>query len=104
LRYAAERAAYRRVIWPDRYVKWVIVKRGEDLVGERVALLSGCNVGTVIDTADTPNGNVEALLVRLGNDKILWIDSADVSYNRADVIVMTDLQANDLHHVVDERL
>jgi multidrug efflux pump subunit AcrA (membrane-fusion protein) len=103
-RYAAERAAYHRGIWPDRYVKWVIVERDAKLVGERVELLSGSRVGTVIDTAHTASGNVEALLVRLDDDKIVWIDSQDVRYNRADGIVMTDLQASDLHHMADERL
>lgn len=103
-RYAAERAAYHRGIWPDRYVKWVVVERDANLVGERVQLISGSRVGTVIDTAHAANGNVEALLVRLDNDKIVWIDSSDVRYNRADGIVMTDLEAGDLHHMADERL
>jgi hypothetical protein len=91
LRYAAERAAYHRGIWPDRYVKWVIVERDANLVGERVELISGSRVGTVIDTAHAANGNVEALLVRLDSDKIVWIDSQDVRFNRADGIVMTEL-------------
>ena len=103
-RYAAERAAYHRGIWPDRYVKWVIVERDASLIGERVELLSGSRVGTVIDTAHTPSGNVEALLVRLDNDKIVWIDTADVRYNRADGIVMTNLESSDLHHMADQRL
>jgi hypothetical protein len=103
-RYAAERAAYHRGIWPDRYVKWVIVERDAKLIGERVELINGNRVGTVIDTAHAPNGNVEALLVRLDSDKIVWIDSADVRYNRADGIVMTNLDSSDLHHMADERL
>jgi hypothetical protein len=103
-RYAAERAAYHRGIWPDRYVKWVVVQREPQMIGERVELLSGNRVGTVIDTAHAPSGNVSALLVRLDNDKIVWIDSADVRYNRADGIVMTNLDAGDLHHMADERL
>jgi hypothetical protein len=103
-RYAAERAAYHRGIWPDRYVKWVVVERDPNLIGERVELLNGSRVGTVIDTAHAPNGNVEALLVRLDNDKIVWIDSADIRYNRTDGIVMTNLEASDLHHMADERL
>ena len=103
-RYAAERAAYHRGIWPERYVKWVIVERDANLIGERVQLLSGSRVGTVIDTAHAANGNVDALLVRLDDDRIVWIDSQDVRYNRADGIVMTDLQAGDLHHMADERL
>ena len=70
-RYAAERAAYHRGIWPDRYVKWEVVERDANLVGERVEPLSDNRVGTVIDTAHAPNGNVSALLVRLDNDKIV---------------------------------
>lgn len=103
-RFAAERAAYHRGVWPDRYTKWVIVERDANLIGERVELISGSRVGTVIDTAHTPAGNVEALLVRLDNDKIVWIDIADVRYNRADGIVMTNLDAGDLHRMADERL
>jgi hypothetical protein len=103
-RYAAERAAYRRGVWPDRYERWVIVQREPAMIGERVELISGSRVGTVIDTAHAPNGNVSALLVRLDNDKIVWIDSADVRYNRTDGIVMTNLDSSDLHHMADERL
>jgi hypothetical protein len=101
-RYAAERAAYHRGIWPERYSRWVIVR--ESLVGERVELINGSRVGTVIDTAHTPSGNVSGLLVRLDNDKVVWIDANDVRYNRADGIVMTNLDRNDLHHMADERL
>ncbi len=103
-RYAAERAAYRRGVWPDRYVKLVIVNRDASLIGERVQLITGSRVGTVIDTAHTPNGNVSALLVRLDSDKIVWIDTGDVRYNRADGIVMTNLDRNDLRHTADERI
>jgi len=103
-RYAAERAAYHRGVWPDRYSKWVIVERDANLIGERVELITGNRVGTVIDTAHRPNGNVEALLVKLDNDKIVWIDTNDVRYNRADGIVMTNLDSSDLHHMADERL
>lgn len=101
-RYAAERAAYHRGVWPERYSRWVLLR--EDPVGERVQLITGARVGTVIDVAHTPNGNVSALLVRLDNDKVVWIDSADIRYNRADGIVMTNLDRNDLHHMADERL
>jgi multidrug efflux pump subunit AcrA (membrane-fusion protein) len=101
-RYAAERAAYHRGIWPERYSRWVLVH--EDPVGERVELISGSRVGTVIDAAHAPSGNVTALLVRLDDDKVVWIDSADIRYNRADGVVMTNLDRNDLHHMADERL
>lgn len=101
-RYAAERSAYHRGIWPERYSRWVLVH--EDPVGERVELISGARVGTVIDAAHAPNGDVVALLVRLDDDKVVWIDSGDIRYNRADGIVMTNLDARDLHHMADERL
>ncbi|HEY4076644.1 MAG TPA: PRC-barrel domain-containing protein [Rhizomicrobium sp.] len=103
-RYAAERAAYHRGIWPDQYQAWVIDQRDAKLIGERVQLITGNRVGTVIDTAHTPAGRVEALLVKLDGGKIVWIDTADVRYNRADGIVMTNLDVNDLHHMADERL
>jgi hypothetical protein len=101
-RYAAERAAYHRDLWPERH--WAIVERDANLVGERVELISGNRVGTVTDVAHTANGDVEALLVRLDNDKVVWIDNQDIRYNRADGVVMTDLRADDLHHMADERL
>jgi hypothetical protein len=101
-RYAAERAAYHRGLWPERYSHWVLVH--EDPVGERVELINGARVGTVIDAAHAPSGNVDALLVRLDDDKVVWIDSADIRYNRADGIVMTNLDRSDLHHMADERL
>jgi hypothetical protein len=103
-RYAAERAAYHRGVWPDRYVKWVIVERDAGLIGERVQLITGSRVGTVIDTAHIANGNVSALLVKLDDDKIVWIDASDVRYNRADGIVMTNLDRADLSHMADERV
>jgi hypothetical protein len=103
-RYTAERAAYHRGVWPDRYVKWVIVERDAGLIGERVQLITGSRVGTVIDTAHVANGNVSALLVKLDDDKIVWIDSSDVRYNRADGIVMTNLDRADLSHMADERV
>lgn len=101
-RYAAERAAYHRDVWPERH--WIVIERDANLIGERVELISGNRVGTVLDTAHAANGDVEALLVRLDNDKVVWIDSQDVRYNRADGVVMTDLRFEDLHHMADERL
>lgn len=101
-RYAAERAAYHRGVWPERYSRWVLVH--EDPVGERVELITGARVGTVIDAAHAPNGDVTALLVRLDDDRMVWIDTGDIRYNRADGIVMTNLDRNDLRHMADERL
>jgi hypothetical protein len=101
-RYAAERAAYHRDLWPEHH--WVIVERDANLIGERVELIGGNRVGTVMDTAHAANGDVEALLVRLDSDKVVWLDSQDVRYDRADGVVMTDLRSDDLHHMADERL
>jgi len=101
-RYAAERAAYHRDLWPERH--WIVIERDAKLIGERVELISGNRVGTVIDAAHAANGDVEALLVRLDNDKVVWIDGHDVRYDRADGVVMTDLRFDDLHHMADERL
>ncbi|HET7083819.1 MAG TPA: hypothetical protein VFI23_03550 [Rhizomicrobium sp.] len=103
-RYAVERAAYHRGVWPRRYEKLVIVDRDAGLIGERVQLITGRRVGTVIDTAHLANGNVSALLVQLDSDKIVWIDAGDVRYNRADGIVMTNLDRADLRHMADERV
>jgi sRNA-binding protein len=100
--YAAERAAYHRDLWPERH--WDIIARDANPIGERVELISGNRVGTVIDAAHAGDGDVEALLVRLDNDKVVWIDSQDIRYNRADGVVMTDLRFDDLHHMADERL
>ena len=102
-RYHAERSAYHRGLWPDRYSRWVIVHYDPALIGQRVAVLSGNRVGTVIDVAHAPNGDVEALLVRLDNDKVVWIDRDDVRYDRADGVVMTNLDGADLRHMADER-
>ncbi|HWY63723.1 MAG TPA: hypothetical protein VNX61_00830 [Rhizomicrobium sp.] len=103
-RYASERAAYRRGVWPDRYAKWVILDRDAGFIGERVQLITGSRVGTVVDTAHSPNGNISALMVRLDSEKIVWIDANDVRYNRADGIVMTNLDQADLRHMADERI
>ena len=64
----------------------------------------GRRVGTVIDTAHIANGNVSALLVQLDSDKIVWIDVGDVRYNRADGIIMTNLDRADLRHMADQRV
>jgi magnesium-transporting ATPase (P-type) len=58
---------------------------------ERDANLTGDHVGTAIDVARAANGDVEALLVRLDNDKVVWI-------------VMTGLRFGDLRHIADQRL
>jgi sporulation protein YlmC with PRC-barrel domain len=103
-RYAAERAAYHRGVWPDRYARWTIDQYTADLLGQRVEILNGDRVGTVKDVARNPDGRVEALLVQLDSDKIVWIDRSDIRYDRADGIVMTNLARTDLRQMADERL
>ncbi len=102
-RYAAERAAYHREIWPGRYSDFVLNEYSPDLIGQRVEIINGERVGTVRDVAHN-NGRVEALLVQLDNDKVVWIDRADIRYDRADGTVMTNLDNRDLHLMADERL
>jgi hypothetical protein len=103
-RYAAERAAYHRGIWPDRYARATIDQYTADLLGQRVEILNGDRVGTVKDVARASDGRVEALLVELDSDKVVWIDRADIRYDRTDGIVMTNLDRTDLHQMADERL
>ena len=103
-RYAVERAAYHRGVWPGRYRTWMLAERDSRLVGGRVELLSGARVGTVTDTAIAANGRVTALLVELDNNRVVWIDAGDVRYNRADGVVMTNLNRSDLRHMADQRL
>jgi hypothetical protein len=103
-RYAAERAAYHRGPWPDRYARATIDQYTADLLGQRVEILNGDRVGTVKDVARASDGRVEALLVELDSDKMVWIDRADIRYDRTDGIVMTNLDRTDLHQMADERL
>jgi hypothetical protein len=104
-RYAAERAAYHRHEWPHyRDHRWAVLDRDSELVGERVQLIDGARVGTVIDVARSPGGRVQGLLVRLDDGKRAWIDNADVRYDRTDGILMTNLDRRDLWRMADERL
>ena len=102
-RYARERAAYVRGVWPARYARLMIVN-AETVIGERVQLITGARVGTVIDVDLNASQRVSALLVRLDNDMLVWIDSGDVRYHRADGVVMTSLDRRDLYHMADQRL
>jgi hypothetical protein len=106
---AADRATYHHSIWSDCDVTWASVEQvvnliGANLVGERAQPSSVSRVGALIETADVTNENVEGLLVRLDNDKLVRIDPTIGHYERADGIVMTNLEASDLHHWADERL
>jgi len=103
-RFATERSAYHRGAWPVLYVTWIEPGRDAGLTGERVQLIGGKNIGTVANTARDTNGKVTALLVKLDDEKIVWIDATDIRYNRTDGIVMTDLDRQDLRLMADERL
>jgi hypothetical protein len=103
-RFAAERAAYHRGLWPDRYARFTVDQYTADLLGQRVEILDGDHVGTVRNVARGSDGRVEALLVELDPGKVVWIDRADIRYDRADGVVMTNLDSRDLHQMADERL
>jgi hypothetical protein len=103
-RFAAERARYHRGVWPDRWARWTIDQYTADLLGQKVQIINGEHVGLVRDVARQPNGQVEALLVELDGGKVVWIDRADIRYDRADGVVMTNLDNRDLHLMADERL
>jgi hypothetical protein len=102
-RYAAERAAYHRGAW-GRFDQWTLEENDGNLVGQRVEILNGDRVGTVQEVAHSSNGRVDALVVQLDSDKVVWIDQADVRYDRGDGVVMTNLARNDLRQMADERL
>lgn len=102
-RYAAERAAYHRGTW-SRDGRWSVMDRDANLIGGRVQLMNGRTVGTVTDTSRGRGGSVTALLVRLDNNRTVWIDASDVRYNRADRVIMTNLDRGDLRRMADQRL
>ena len=54
--------------------------------------------------ARAPGGQVEALYVTLDGGKQVWIDEADVRFDTAGKVVMTNLDRNDLRAMSDERL
>lgn len=102
-RYAAERAAYHRGVWPARFVAWRL-ENDARLIGSRVEILNGDHVGTVEAVARAPSGRIEALYVTLDGGKQVWIDEADIRFDRGGGIVMTNLDRADLRAMADERL
>jgi hypothetical protein len=101
--YADERRTYHRSVWPERY-RDGILERDASLLGSRVEITNGDKVGTVEAVARTKAGHIEALRVNLDSGKVVWIDQADVRFDRQDRIVMTNLDRTDLHAMADERL
>jgi hypothetical protein len=101
--YASERSAYHRTMWPDRYRDWVPA-RDARLIGSRVQIVNGDQVGTVKSVARTSAGHVEALQVNLDSGKVVWIDEADIRFDRQAKLVITNLDRTDLHQMADERM
>lgn len=101
-RFAAERAAYHRDLWPADYRPWEL-RPDFAVMHARVEITSGDHVGTVTGIARDSGGRIEGLEVRLDSGKVVWIDAADARFNRADGILMTDLDRTDLHEMADER-
>jgi hypothetical protein len=102
-RYSAERAAYHRGLWPDRFRTWRL-ESDAGLVGSRVEIVDGDHVGTVDSVARSPAGRVEALYVTLDSGKQVWIDEADIRFDQGGRVVMTNLDRADLRAMSDERL
>jgi multidrug efflux pump subunit AcrA (membrane-fusion protein) len=101
-RYAAERAAYHRAVWPSRYSSWRLQSDAR-LVGSRVEIINGAHVGTVDYVVRTPSGHIDALAVTLDNGKQVWIDENDIRFNRANGVVVTNLDRGDLYRMADLR-
>jgi hypothetical protein len=101
-RFAAERAAYHRDIWPAEYRAWEL-RPDFQVMHARVEITSGDHVGTVTGIARDAGGRVEGLEVSLDSGKMVWIDAADARFNRTDGVLMTDLDRTDLHQMADER-
>jgi hypothetical protein len=102
-RYAAERAAYHRAVWPTRFSSWRL-ENDARLIGSRVEIINGDRVGTVDSVARAPSGRIEALYVTLDGGKQVWIDEGDIRFDRADGVVMTNLARADLRVMADERM
>jgi hypothetical protein len=102
-RYATERAAYHRDLWPDSYTNRLLMNDA-GLIDSRVEVVNGDTVGRVTDIARGPNGHIDALRVALDNGQITWVDAADVRFDHDAGIVMTDLSRNDLNAMTEEHM
>jgi hypothetical protein len=101
-RFAAERSAYHRDLWPTDYRPWEL-RPDFAVMHARVEITNGDHVGTVTAIARDRGGRIEGLEVSLDSGKMVWIDAADARFNRTDGILMTDLNQSDLHRMSDER-
>jgi hypothetical protein len=102
-RYASERSAYHRMVWPDRYRDWALAGDAR-LIGSRVEITNGDYVGTVEAVARSPAGQIEGLRTKLDSGKVVWIDVADIRFDRRDGVVITNLARSYLHQMADERM
>jgi multidrug efflux pump subunit AcrA (membrane-fusion protein) len=102
-RFAAERAQYHRQLWPNEYRSWEL-RPDYQVLHARVEITNGDHVGTVTGLARDPYGRIEGLDVALDSGKQVWIDASDARFNRADGILMTDLDRQDLHEMAEEKL
>lgn len=100
--YNAEYGERRRHAWPD-HGRWVVIDRDINPVGERVELINGQRVGTVIDVMRGPGGHVQALKLRLDRGRLVWIDADDVRFNRDGRVLATDLDRQDLWEMAGGR-
>ena len=101
-RFAVERAAYRRGVWPDSWRTWRL-QSDTRLVGDRVEIIGGARVGTVDYVVRSPSGRIEALAVILDNGKQVWIDENDIRFNRNSRVIVTNLDHGDLYRMADLR-
>jgi hypothetical protein len=101
-RFAAERSAYHRDLWPADYRPWEL-RPDFAVMHARVEITNGDHVGTVTGIARDHGGRIEGLEVSLDSGKLVWIDAGDARFNRASGILMTDLDRTDLHEMADER-
>lgn len=101
-RFATERAAYRRGVWPDSWRTWRL-QNDARLVGDRVEIIGGARVGTVDYVVRSSSGRIEALAVVLDNGKQVWIDENDIRFNRNSRVIVTNLDRGDLYRMADLR-
>lgn len=96
-RYAAERDAYHRHVWPDHYSAWT-PERDARLIDTQVELWDGAHIGAIDAVArNRDTGRLEAVRVRLEDSgRDVWIDSADLRFDTGHGIVATNLDRADL--------
>lgn len=102
-RYAAERSAYHRHVWPDHYSAWAPA-RDARLIDTQVELWDGAHIGAIDAVArNRESGRLEAVRVRMENSgRDVWIDAADLRFDTGHGIVATNLERADLMRMSQE--